>query len=213
MLYASHSWARKREFSTKGPKRGSGKLIVGMAILLVVAFKLDSLEPRWARNKKKRKKETKKRGEKNVRETRDAHRKEKEDERRVVVEDERTDSLIALPFRRGAPMHERARTCVYHAHPLLWMHTSRAVSTILKGSRRTFPARRNREQLTPRRLSIPFPPTLLPPFLSFHLFTLLLLPSPLPPFPRFTVETNAANTYISVCVCVYIYIHTQGHPW
>lgn len=144
-----------------------------------------------------------------MRETRDAHRKEKEDERRVVVEDERTDSLIALPFRRGAPMHERARTCVYHAHPLLWMHTSRAVSTILKGSRRTFPARRNREQLTPRRLSIPFPPTLLPPFLSFHLFTLLLLPSPLPPFPRFTVETNAANTYISVCVYIYIYMYTR----
>lgn len=72
------------------------------------------------------------------------------------MEDERTDSLIALPFHRGADARTRTDACVY-AHPLLWMHTSRAVSTILKGSRRTFPARRNREQLTPRRLSIPFP--------------------------------------------------------
>lgn len=122
-------------------------------------------------NKKKRKKKKW-----DSRETRDAHRKE--NERRVVVEDERTDSLIALPFHRGAYARTRTDACVY-AHPLLWMHTSRAVSTILKGSRRTFPARRNREQLTPRRLSIPFPPTLLPPFplstfspsYSFHLLS------------------------------------------
>lgn len=83
------------------------------------------------------------------------------------MEDERTDSLIALPFHRGAYARTRTDACVY-AHPLLWMHTSRAVSTILKGSRRTFPARRNREQLTSRRLSIPFPqrfslPSLFPP--------------------------------------------------
>lgn len=83
------------------------------------------------------------------------------------MEDERTDSLIALPFHRGAYARTRTDACVY-AHPLLWMHTSRAVSTILKGSRRIFPARRNREQLTPRRLSIPFPqrfslPSLFPP--------------------------------------------------
>lgn len=148
----------QEEFSTKRPKPDSGKLIVGMVILLVVAFKLDSLKPRRIKKKRKKKKW-------DSRETRDAHRKE--NERRVVVEDERTDSLIALPFHRGAYARTRTDACVY-AHPLLWMHTSRAVSTILKGSRRTFPARRNREQLTPRRLSIPFPqrfslPSLFPP--------------------------------------------------
>lgn len=53
----------------------------------------------------------------------------------------------------------------------------------------------------------PFPPNASPSLPSFHLLTLLFLPSPLPPLPRFTVETNTANTY------THIYIHTQGDPW
>lgn len=49
----------------------------------------------------------------------------------------------------------------------------------------------------------PFPPNASPSLPSFHLLTLLFLPSPLPPFPRFTVETNTANTYTHI----YIYTH------
>lgn len=92
---------------------------------------------------------------------------------------------MLFPFT--ACTHERAHACAY-VHPLLlwchgsWVHTSRAVSTILKGScrSRTFPTGRNREQLTPRRI--------------FRLFLLQRFPI----FPPVFIPSLSLSSFISL---------------
>lgn len=207
MLYASHSWARKREFSTKGPKRGSGKLIVGMAILLVVAFKLDSLEPRWARNKKKRKKETKKRGEKNVRETRDAHRKENEGW--LWKTRERTVWLL-FPF---AVVHLCTNVCVPRSPFALDAHVASCFDDI-KGISPNISCTEEPRTTYSSPSFHPFPPNAspsLPLFPPFHPLTPSISSPPVSAFHR----RNQCGEYVykRVCVYIYIYVHTQGHPW
>lgn len=116
------------------------------------------------------------------------------------------DSLIALPFSLGARTNAHTRSV--HAHPFaplpaskLRVHTSRAVSTILKGSCRGVEhflqgGTANNLLLASTLTSSlsAFVLRLFPSFVSSLSFV-RVTGSRFLPFPRFAVETNAVSTY------------------
>lgn len=109
------------------------------------------------------------------------------------------DSLIALPFSLG--VRTNAHTRSVHAHPFaplpaskLRVHTSRAVSTILKGSCRG--VEHFLQGGTANNLLAPTLSSSLSAFVLRLFFRLLSVPPTcFLSFPRLAVETNAVSTY------------------